>query len=672
VIMNRRRTHTVGAGFSRRVPRSGIFGDELRHFLRLRPIGLALRERTRRLKPAPTGGREFSTCFLMLVLMTIFAVQAPLSAQSTDSAPAAPTLDLELLSRGKPFSPLLWKAYRQIPIPPVNSSNGPMVSGHIRQGKLDLSLTEFLHLVVENNLTLEAARYNYMISQVDVLRARSGQAARGVPGVPVPGALFAGAIGAGVGSTASVSTNGTGGTTISGTAREVFGGARGTAEPTLSINTSWDRVVNPLNSIKVAGVSTVAIPSTVLQTRWQQELPFGTSYSIDFNMQRQSTTQRNILYSPAYTSFFSLHVYQPLLNGFGRSFTHRFMNLAENDRKIAYEQFSGSLSSTLSDAANTYWDFVAFRERQGVAERALALAQTIYQTTQERIDLGVLARSELITAASRVATSRRDLIIAQTNVQLQEVKVKSLITKVIGPEIDRVSFQPTDSLDQTLEITFPPFDETLRGALRKPGVQIAELNLDNQRIAETFTRSNLRPTFSVFAEFNSHTLAPGLGGMFGQMWEYAYPEFAAGFSLSFSVKNRAAQADNVRSRLELQQAQVALDQAKANSVINVRTSMTNLTPSRSQLEAAQRAVAASQETADGEQARWNEGYSTLEKVYQAQTDLVSAQIAEIQSSVNYAKAVVAAQGAAGTFLPSHGLAFEDALKGSLWKGPALK
>jgi outer membrane protein TolC len=264
------------------------------------------------------------------------------------------------------------------------------------------------------------------------------------------------------------------------------------------------------------------------------------------------------------------------------------------------------------------------------------------------------------------------LIIAQTNVQLQEVRLKGLITKVISSEVAAASFEPVDTLEGTMQASIPPLDEALTAALRKPSVRIAELNVENHQIAEVFTRSNLRPTFSVFAQINNYTLAPGMNEMLGQIWRYAYPEYAVGFSLTFSVKNRAAQADDVRARLELQQAQVALDQTRANSVMQVRTAVTNLTSIRSQVEAAQKAVAASQETAEAEQEKWTIGVSSMDKVYQTQVDLVRAQLVSINSQVNYAKALVAAQLAAGGFLQIHGIAFEDALKGSLWKGPALR
>jgi len=158
-----------------------------------------------------------------------------------------------------------------------------------------------------------------------------------------------------------------------------------------------------------------------------------------------------------------------------------------------------------------------------------------------------------------------------------------------------------------------------------------------------------------------------MSDMFRQMFRYAYPEYAVGFSLTFTMKNRAAQADDVRARLELHQAEIAFEQTKANVGIQVRTALTALTQSQSQVEAAQKAVAASQEAADAEQVKWDLGYSTLDIVYQKELDLTSARAAEIQSRVNYAKAVIAQELAVGYLLESHGIAFDEALKGSLWK-----
>lgn len=581
-----------------------------------------------------------------------------------------PAVDAELLNRGRSVFPVVWNAYRPMPLRPVNGSNGPKLTDHIHNGKLALTLAEFLQLASENNLGLESARYTYLISQVDLLRARGGQAARGVPGVPVPGALFAGAIGAGLGNITNLSNFGTGGTSISAAARQLFIGPRGNLDPILTVNLSWDHVLSPLNSVRVAGISAVTTPSTVLQTRFQHQLPFGTSYSIDFNIQRQSSTQARIRYNPAYTSFFGVQLYQPLLNGAGRKYTQQFITLAENDRRAAYETVSLTFTDTTSTAANAYWDFVAFRDSERVAQKALELNQTIYDATKQRIDVGVQARIELVTAAAQVATSRRDLIIAQTNVQLQQVKLKAMISKIIGPEIAAIPLEPLDTLEGTMDSHMPDLDASLKTIMRKPPVRLAQISLENHQLAEDFTRDNLRPRFSLFAQFANFSLAPGVSDMFAQIGGFTNPEFSAGFSLDFTVKNRAAQADNMRARLERQQAEVALDQAKANMALSMRTSIGTLASSRSQVEAAQRATAASKELADAEQERWMIGVSTIDRVNQTQVDLVHSQMAEIQSRLNYAKNLMAAESADGSFLDLNGLTMDGGIKGSLWEGPS--
>jgi outer membrane protein TolC len=605
--------------------------------------------------------------YFTCLLVTAVGLHQTLMAQSADTGQLQSALDINLLNQGRSAFPTVWRPYRPAALPPVNTANGPIVSSFIRQGKLALSLTQFLQLVVENNLTLEAARYNYLIAQVDLFRTLSGSAARGVPSVPVPGAFFAGAIGAGVGNILGVTSNGTGSTAISGGANSVNVSARGTLDPTISINASWDHVTDPLNTTKVSGTYTVSSPTWVLQTRWQQELPWGTGYSFSFNLQRQTTTQAHILYNPAWASFFSISIYHPLLNGSGRAFNQRFVTLAENDRRIAYEAFHTDLTNALSVAANTYWDFSAARETEQVAERALALAETIRESTKQRIEIGTVAATELITAEEQVAASRRDLIIARTNTHLQEVALKNLVTKVAGPNIAALQFEAIDPLATTSENPIPSLDDALRSAMRRPSIRQAELGLENQRIAETFTRSNLRPTLSTFVQFNSFSLAGGSNEALKQMWQFAYPEYSAGFTLNFSVKNRAAQADDIRARIERRRAEVAFAQTKSNVGLEVRTVLTNSAQRRAQVEAAVRAVAASQQTADGEQVRWDSGISTLEKVYQTRLDLVRAQIAEIQSRLDYAKAVTAQEMAVGTFLDAHNISYESALQGRLWR-----
>ena len=89
---------------------------------------------------------------IVLCILCLFVANFSLFAaegDSTGNAPSALTPDLELLSRGKPVFPRIWHAYRSIPLPPIDRENGPKVSRYIKEGKLALSLSEFMQLVVE-------------------------------------------------------------------------------------------------------------------------------------------------------------------------------------------------------------------------------------------------------------------------------------------------------------------------------------------------------------------------------------------------------------------------------------------------------------------------------------------------------------------------------------------
>ena len=578
-------------------------------------------------------------------------------------------IDSDALSRGASVFPRFWKPYQSPVVPPPNLNNGPRLQQMIVAGKLELTLNDLLKLVVENGLDVEADRYNYLIAQTDILRAKSGQAARGLPLAPVPGGLFTGAIGAGVGNNANVSPAGTGGASISAAARQVVIGPRGSFDPTLSANFSFDRVISPLNTTRVSGTPTVTVPSTVLQTRFQQELPYGTSYSISFNLQRQSSTQRFLLFNPAFQSFLSLQVYQPLLNGFGLALTRRFITFTENNRKISREIFRQQLNDSLSNAANLYWDFVALREQLRVAEQSVAVAEKLYEDNQKQVQAGALAPLDLIQSQSQVATSRRDLVVAQSNMRMQETRIKATISKALGKDLDQVSVEPVDPLPEAGVIEVPALDQALASALsNRAAIHQGELQLENQKASQAFTHKNLLPTLSTFVQFNAYSLAEGTNAMFRQMAEWAYPEFSAGLTLNFSIFNRAAQADEIRSRLDLRQAQVTLQQTKNTVGLGVRTAVVGLIQSRSQIEAAERARISSLEAFHGQQVRLQNGLATPYALILAQRDLLAAQFAEIQAKVNAAKALVALQVAMGTFLQSHEISFDDALRGDLFKG----
>src|SRR5437867_13152528 len=188
------------------------------------------------------------------VLMPIFISPTAAHAQQAISpnAPALPSY-----TTGPTWFPSVLTPYKQEPIRPPVMENSPRLHELIRNGKLRLSMADALSLALENNLDIAVQRFWHPIAEVDVLRASSGQAARGFQGALVPGGLTQGALGVGVNQFQGAGGVGSAGGTSGG------GGAVqipqvGTFDPSVSVNFSVDHNTTPLNSSFVAGLPHVS------------------------------------------------------------------------------------------------------------------------------------------------------------------------------------------------------------------------------------------------------------------------------------------------------------------------------------------------------------------------------------------------------------------------------
>src|SRR4029077_16413549 len=134
-------------------------------------------------------------------------------------------------------------------------------------------------------------RFLHPIAGADVLRARSGQAARRFPGALMPRRLTQGALGVGVNQFQGAGgVGGAGG--ISGGGGAVQIPQAGTFDPSVGVNFSLDRTSSPLTALQVAGVPQVSTTSTAFSGSYTQLFPTGTSFTYNLNGIRQNSTQQ--------------------------------------------------------------------------------------------------------------------------------------------------------------------------------------------------------------------------------------------------------------------------------------------------------------------------------------------------------------------------------------------
>ena len=597
----------------------------------------------------------------------ILALLVGFSAFGNRAAAQAPEATAADYTKNPAVFPNVFNPYHMRKIPQPEFNNSAAVPQMIHDGKLSLSVSQLLTAVMENNLDIATARFDRSFSQTDVLRAKAGGAPRGSTGVTFPAGLFAGALGAGLGNTVA-GVGGAQGPAISSTARLVNLNPRGGFDPAISMNFSVDRSDSPLNTIRVSGVSNVINSTATLQTRYAQAFTSGTSFSVGFNTLRQSSNQKNLRFSPAYTPNLSVVVTQQLLNGFGFTSNRRFLEVANNGRQIAREVFRQQVVTTLAQAQNSYWNLVAFQETVRAAEQALNVAKQLREDNQKQAEIGTLAPLDVTSAESEVAARQRDLIVAQTNLQQAEIQLKTLFSKSMDPALAAAQIETTDHLPDPGDADIPKLDEAFTTALRnRPELRQQEGTVLNEEVAVRFSKEALKPTLEIFGQLASASLSgtqiiPGVGGApptiihggwtdaLGQVAGYNFPDYAIGFSLSIPIKNRSAQADNARANLEERQSEIDLQRTRNTIALEVRNAVIGLMQAKSQVEAAAKAVQFERQTLDAEQKKLSAGTSTPYNVILVQRDLLAAELSEVQARATYAKARVEMDRATGVML----------------------
>jgi outer membrane protein TolC len=421
----------------------------------------------------------------------------------------------------------------------------------------------------------------------------------------------------------------------------------------------------------------VTTASSAGSFNYTQLFPQGSSVTLTINSIAQNSTQQSLLFNPAVVSRMAVGVNQPLLNGFGLLPNKRFLIVAANNLQTSDELFREQVTTVVVNVEDTYWGLAAARLAIDSAQRAADAAHKLVADTRVRVDFGTAAGIDVVSAESAAAAADRDLIVARTTFQLQEAQLKNLLTKTRDVQVDAAEIDATDGLPDPAGRPPPDVTSALTTAMEhRPELKIAEQDLKNQDVTVRFTRNGLLPNVSAFglyagAGLNGDTprSAAGIGNSIGQVFDAAYPEYAAGVSATIPLRNRSAQADNIRARLEEQQLTVAVERSRQEIGLEVRQAVIGVAQGKAQVDAAREALQLATQTAAAEREKLQLGVSAAYDVILRERDLVAAQQAEVAAAASYARALGELERATGTTLEQNGISLGDALSGHIVKPP---
>jgi outer membrane protein len=633
-------------------------------------------------------------------------------------APAPQSQQYAAVDYSKPRSqfPNVIAPYKPGYVPPPNLNNTDRIQQLMRDGKIMLSMNDAVALALENNLDLVLARYNLNIADTDVLRAEAGANILGVNT-----GIVQNTPGGGVGGLSGTVGSGTGGTSVA--AGGVGTGTNGLVSSTLGIGspiTSFDPVINSTLQIdrdftqSTSVFSPVPIANTNTGTAdfsYLQGFHTGTNFAVGFNNTHVTTNLPTSEYTPSLNSGLQFRLTQNLLQGFGFVANTRFIRIAKNNREISDVAFRLQIITTVDQIENLYWDLVFAYENVRVQQEALTFAERTLADNKKQVQFGTLPPIQVVSAQSTVSTDQQNLILAQTNLELQELLMKNALSRTLeDPKLGSADVIPTSTMQLPEQESVVPVQDLIGDALgHRAELAESRIDLNSREVNNKAVRNAMLPTLDLFAYYggsglggnvNPVLLPPSLGGTcttatssfgcfnpptaappfrnggpvstantFSQLVNGTAPDKGIGLTLTIPIRNRQAQADQVRAELEYRQAQVRLQQLVNQVRIEVRNAQFALQQNRASVQAAQAAVDFARETLDAEQQKLAVGVSNPTAVLQDQTGLTTAESNLVSAKAAYEKARVELDRATGLLLDHAGIVMADAERGEVTHMP---
>src|ERR1700685_471955 len=605
--------------------------------------------------------------------------------------------------------------YRPRHLAPPNLANSARIDGLMHDGKLYLSLNDAIALALENNLDIAISRYNLNIADTDVLRARAGASILGVNAGVVLNTPGGGVSGIGANSGAS-----TGGTSLgSGGAG---GGTNGLVSSTLgfgSVITSFDPVItgnlqeDHFHILPSSAFTPLSAQNTTTGNfTYTQGFTWGTNLSVGFNNTRTTIGDAPFTtLSPQLNSNFKFQLTQHLLQGFGFGANTRFIRIAKNNRELSDVAFRLQIIDTLDQIENIYWDLVYNYENARVQNESLAFAQKTLSDTKKQVEIGSLAPIEVVRAQSTVAQDQQLVTAAQTNLQLEQLLMKNALSRSLkDPMLATAEVIPTSTMDLPPQEPVVPTEDLINDALRHRAELVeSRIDLNSRDYSNKAVRSALLPTLDLFAYYggsglggsqnpanlcqgqtaeqrqlgffagpnadhNGQVLIPtvgstSIGGTWNQLVNSTAPDKGVGLSLNIPLRNRAAQAVQVRSELEYRQAQMRLAQIENQVGVEVRNAQYTVQQNRASVDSAQAAMELGRQSLDAEQKKYQFGTSTTTLVLQYQSQMATAESTLVNAMVAYEKSRIELDRATGTLLDHNGVSIDDAARGQVTRAP---
>jgi outer membrane protein len=421
-----------------------------------------------------------------------------------------------------------------------------------------------------------------------------------------------------------------------------------------------------------------------------QNVPWGGgSLAVSLNNFKRTSTVNTVTYNPLFQSTWSFGYVQPLFRNFKIDSTRQQLMVTKLSRDISDVQLRATITNTLSNVRNAYWDYVFAVQSVDVAKQSVALATQLVKDNQTRVEVGTMAPIDVVQAQSQAATQQQNLVTAQGAMRTAELALKRLIVSGTQDPNWNVQIDPTDRPEFRAE----PID--IEGAVRRAlnertDIEIAKKTVAQNDVTLRFLGDQLKPQIDANVNYGfqglggtqlvksptslggttTQVVPGGIGDTFNTLFANNFPTWTAQLVVSYPLGLSTQKANVARARVQVNQVQAQLKQVELQVATDVTNAAINVQSGVERVQASQAAREFAQKTLEAEQSKFEVGMSTNYNVILAQRDLATAQSNELQSVLNYRKSLVELERVQSTTLSNLNITVLSAAGGGTAARPA--
>jgi outer membrane protein len=388
----------------------------------------------------------------------------------------------------------------------------------------------------------------------------------------------------------------------------------------------------------------------------------GGNYQLTLDGARNTTSNAFSVYNPRLSSNLSASYTQPLLRNFKIDNLRQQLLSGQKQQEIVDLQLQQQLTQTSRGVRSAYYDLVGAIGQLQVAQQSLDLANESLRNNQRRVEVGTIPPIDIVEAQAEVSRNEEAVIINEAQVRALEDALRTLVMNPSQPDFWTTRIVPSEQ--PVLAARTVDVEAAIRNALDKR-TDLAQLRrqMDQTDISIKYSRNQKLPSVDLTTSYNVIGLAgtqnvfdystggipvaiPGsavqrsFGTALKDVFGNDFKTWSVQLNVSYPIGTSTASAALAQGRLQREQQVTGLRAQELQVTAQVRDAGRQVDTSLKRVDATRKAREFADRRYEAEQKRMTVGLSTTFQLFQAQRDLATARLAELNAIIAYNRSLV--------------------------------